>query len=485
MLHRNRRWSVVLVTLLLKDSCSGYITPASDLSHEEIAGIWRLTSRKSFLPRLPLKEFTVVGKSPVTAARNPVIMEEEDILLSISEDGSFRIASDSDNGVNRKVRRRQGELSNIIDTAELKGIWEYLDGKLILAADRQTHQHTGEQQQQRHDTILVGNVFANKEKSLSLQAPSSSWNNTATVPSTEPDNDGGVDVHLSVPNGSVEIGRFTYPKHHPSFFEQPIFKPTPTGVSFQLRQVLGTLNAKLRTREEGHSEELFHKHCFHNKTFWLTSQPIKRHRKKSQMRWSRLLGKYVEDAPPPDPNETLDVRVMQIAFFANNTFSTIPPEGGVKILRGRFNVIGDKRDHLWFQVQRFGFGRSVSGSVYSEGIGLTADDERAYWGKIKQITIENTDNDQKDTLSTSSKDNTDTDNNNDESNKKQQLQVKGTVLLGWGLEPQPVGKFTMKEIVHDSNEEDEDDIDDEPGDETTNDTNDWNSDFDDGEGVFQ
>ena len=57
--------------------------------------------------------------------------------------------------------------------------------------------------------------------------------------------------------------------------------------------------------------------------------------------------------------------------------------GGHTILRGRFSVIGNKKDHIWMQILRFGFGRSVSGSVFSEGRSLSAEDEKAYWGKIQ------------------------------------------------------------------------------------------------------
>ena len=51
-------------------------------------------------------------------------------------------------------------------------------------------------------------------------------------------------------------------------------------------------------------------------------------------------------------------------IHANNTFSTIAGLGDTTILRGNFNVIGDKRDQVWMQSLRFGFGRKVSGSTY-------------------------------------------------------------------------------------------------------------------------
>jgi len=58
------------------------------------------------------------------------------------------------------------------------------------------------------------------------------------------------------------------------------------------------------------------------------------------------------------------------------TFSTLGGLGDAKILRGKWNLIGENRDQLWMQVSRFGFGRGVSGSTYSEGMGLTHEDQK-------------------------------------------------------------------------------------------------------------
>lgn len=64
-----------------------------------------------------------------------------------------------------------------------------------------------------------------------------------------------------------------------------------------------------------------------------------------------------------DENRPVNIRVVEVAFFANNTFATVSGLGD-NILRGKFHIIGENRDQLWMQVWRFGFGRSVSGSVY-------------------------------------------------------------------------------------------------------------------------
>ena len=162
-----------------------------------------------------------------------------------------------------------------------------------------------------------------------------------------------------------------------------------------------------------------------------------------------------------------NIRVLEVKFFANNTFATIGGMGGSAILRGRFSVTGREKNHIWMQVLRFGFGRSVSGSVFSEGKSLTKDDEKAYWGKIEYDGNQPTDGDKK------SDDNIDFNNNNnpmtsdsimDDSGAKEEsdrrLRVKGSVLFGCGLEPLPVGQFVLTETnsmeVYDEDEDDED-----------------------------
>jgi hypothetical protein len=84
-----------------------------------------------------------------------------------------------------------------------------------------------------------------------------------------------------------------------------------------------------------------------------------------------LTSSLIEDPPSKNAkkqedeakNRPVDIRVMEVKFFANNTFASCAGLGEL-ILRGTFHIIGEKRDHLWMQVRRFGFGRSVSGSVY-------------------------------------------------------------------------------------------------------------------------
>jgi len=51
---------------------------------------------------------------------------------------------------------------------------------------------------------------------------------------------------------------------------------------------------------------------------------------------------------------------MALELFANNTFSTFRGLGSSEVRRGKWSIIGEKRDQVWIQVYRFGFGRSVS-----------------------------------------------------------------------------------------------------------------------------
>jgi len=70
---------------------------------------------------------------------------------------------------------------------------------------------------------------------------------------------------------------------------------------------------------------------------------------------------------------------------------------------------------------------------------LTQDDEKSYWGKIKEVP--------------KSGDDTDT-------GEIKKVSITGAVMVGWGLEPCSVGRFKMTEI-EDVFEDDEDDEDEE------------------------
>jgi hypothetical protein len=100
------------------------------------------------------------------------------------------------------------------------------------------------------------------------------------------------------------------------------------------------------------------------------------------------------------------------------------------------------------QVWRFGFGRSVSGSTYSEGAALSQKDAVSYWGKIYEVEQE------------SDKDSTMNQNiaSDPLSWKGKRIEVNGNLMEGWALEPCSVAKFTMVEITEEAeDEEDEED----------------------------
>jgi hypothetical protein len=263
---------------------------------------------------------------------------------------------------------------------------------------------------------------------------------------------GTIDVHLSVPKGKIKTGRFMYPKTHPSFFEQPIVRPQSQG-RFELRQILGEQNAKLE--EDDNLTELFRKKDLVGKRFYLSTFPLPKRRKKFE-KWDVTQSKFVTEEYEPTEEEKKDeelqpgknMQVMAVELFANNTFSTIYGLGSSTILRGKWSIIGEKRDQLWMMVYRFGFGRSVSGSTYSEGTSLTQNDEKGYWGIITEVV-----NGGKDSIE---RDPSDCDD--------KKIEVKGSVMVGWGLEPCSVGRFKMieiEDILEDEDVEDEEEDEDE------------------------
>jgi len=472
-----------------------------EVNRRAIAGIWKLTPKAAV--QLPMKEFTVYPKK----TKKP---EEEDVpelLLMLKEDGSFhQYSSSSSEQDNENVdidsswtefqtsrqKRKGDKLRDFI-----KGTWDFLDGNLILAADRPEersystiadgHQHQEEEQNRNQktnpdlktkdekkgaaDTLLKGRVVASYQTRLeenpALVSESSSSNNATATRST------ALDTHLSVPKGSINIGKFFYPKNHPSFFEQPMFKPVKEG-TVTLRQILGSLNTEHNNND--HVVEKYQRSDFYNKTFLLTSHPIGQRQPKGNTRWSIKYNKFVEDPPNPKAAQAAEeankraanIRVVQVAFHANNTFSTVAGLGGAAILRGKFDIVGSEKDQLWMQVIRFGFGRSVSGSVYSEGRMLSHEDAKAYWGTIK---TSDSDNDDKKEEKDSDSENLPLDDltradavdvGDDKGQQDpQRLEVHGSVLDGWGLEPLPVARFILKEVLNEIDVEEEDDEDEE------------------------
>lgn len=71
---------------------------------------------------------------------------------------------------------------------------------------------------------------------------------------------------------------------------------------------------------------------------------------------------------------------------------------------------------------------------------MTQDDEKSYWGKIKEVPKSGDDTDTGDV---------------------KKVSIQGAVMVGWGLEPCSVGRFKMTEIEDILEDEDDDEEDDE------------------------
>jgi hypothetical protein len=468
-------------TTLTKAYCTGH------LRNRDIAGIWRLTSKRSFLPKVhtpqladyPLKEFTVYPKKKQKQLPKLGGGIDEDILLLLREDGKYvqyetAATSSKSKSSKRPTSSSTSKSESVASTYtvdEMKGSWALVDGNLILAADRNKDITNIRAECHDHDTILEGRVVAVSDESLmdnpalmgqtqqkgkyqekeedqkqqqqQQQPEHKSSSNVESVANTE-------DVHLSVPKGQVKIGKFFYPQHHPSFFEQPMFDPTSTG-SFELRQVLGTLNTQID--DEDKLVELFRKKDLMDKKYFITSYPLPVVQKKRK-RWSIKYNKFVDAKPKTkqqieweerQKNAPIPIKTFEVELFANNTFQTATGLGDM-ILRGKWSIVGEKRDQLWMEVWRFGFGRNVSGSTYSEGSTLSNKDDVAYWGEILEVD------------SSSKEDTIDDDPLKWRGTK---IEINGSVMIGAGLEPCSIARFTMIEKTEDDYYDDEDDEDDE------------------------
>jgi hypothetical protein len=475
---------VVLTTLLVRDVCvNAYVPP---LSRETLAGVWRLSGRRSILPSFinesqkhqqhlenkaatnALKEFTVfsnmhyraiaatiykakkdssMSKSTVATLDKPeqasystTWYAHSDVFLKLCSDGSFEqyasfdeidlteeeeededhsIENSDKNDENADADFTQTFLEDISsggnaaeaikglaanmdyskytdytppkasDLAEknklkdnddgvyiIKGKWDFQDGELILATNRPPNTDP----RQVHDTVLVGRVAVAAEQGEDTGSSSSTNTTSLLHEGNASSNNRKGDTHtdarrlLTVPKGKVKIGKYFYPMNHPSFFERPIYDPTKAG-SFELRQVLGEINSNKGPHDDGggwwtsrdYTEEMvekFKKEQLMNRTYFLTSQPIG-YEKKNKPRWSRSVKAFVVDKAPINDNAPISgINVMEMQLFANNTFSTTAGLGSSTVLRGKWAIIGTARNYLWFQVWRFGFGRSVSGSTF-------------------------------------------------------------------------------------------------------------------------
>ena len=392
--------------LLKLDIANAY--SIGDVDVRALRGVWRLTSldndglpfeRKQQRTQhqsphgfLPMKEFTTypkrakVGLDDTLAETLQKQKKQTEIFIKLKEDYTFEqcTALQFSDGIDDEGAL-EDQLASEVSKREResfawKGTWDFVDGKLILAADRSEkkpfYEEVEDTSNNEADTILVGRVAVQSEESLT--------DNPAMVQQKQPladdeddatNNDNRqvrnkkkIDVHLSVPRGKIKTGKFMYPKEHPAFFEHPIVRPQPKG-SFELRQILGEYNAKLDDKDD--LLELFRKKDLEGKRFYLSTFPIPKRRKKFEY-WSKEENCYKTGEYEPTAAEKAEeelqpgenMQVVAVQLFSNNTFSTLYGLGNSTVFRGKWSIIGEKRDQLWMMVHRFGWGRSVSGSTF-------------------------------------------------------------------------------------------------------------------------
>ena len=324
---------------------------------------------------------------------NPSVLgtkSAKDILLKIQEDGSFLQCEDDDGGKNGNW---------------LHGCWEFQDSELKLAVDRQCSSSSSNSR----DILLSGNLISEET--------------------------------LAVKQGKVNTGKFMYPQDVKFWrdFDNVMAASESCG-SFSLQQTMGFYRMMMPASEALEQEKKknipkFQPSLFFDRKFFMTIVPIEsKASNKPKQEWDNQRKEWHS----PLDDQAADIRTMPIQFFANHTFEAL---GTNKVLRGRFEIT--ENDKLWFRVSRFGMGRSTPGSVYSEGIGLSHEDERSYVGAIQvEEHKKGTGNEDMEAA----------------------LKVEGKVTFGADLgsdaRPEPVGTFIMTEVDDtslDMKDEDEDD----------------------------
>lgn len=486
--------------------------PYPAFNRKAMAGIWRLSEKKSLLPVFGIKQFdkTRYQDKDLTDdsfPKSPTIRQAEDqrtnsislkgsdeILLMLKEDGSFSQYSletesddekeDDDIGddeIGKSISENERLLkekfggdaispgtqanSGIVGLGIMKGNWDFQDGNLILAAERPKNVNAKEV----HDTVLVGRVVAEtttapgtETSTLSEEVTDEkSLGSTVKEPRTNDSlaqdlkNDGDK-YHLTIPEGKVEIGKFMYPRNHPSFFELPIYDPVSMG-TFHLQQIFSKTTEALNPTDEEEFEERYKKNDLCGKRYYVTSKPFI-YKAKGRKRWSIKYNKYVEEKTKKQKalekeadKYASNIRVMEVELFANNTFATIAGLGSDVILRGKWHIVGENRDQLWMQVWLFGFGRSAPGGCYSEG-SFTHNDRNSYWGMISEVNT--TAKDFENRSESESFFVKDVAWNVTESTvPDKRIQIEGAVMFGVGLEPTKIADFTMIEKMGSDDED--------------------------------
>lgn len=358
---------------------------------KHVPGIWKLNI--FFEP--PTQEDRGM-KIVETLKGNNKQPQKQEVLLKIQEDGSFR-QCDEEYAEGYWISGRwklKNEKSQQLTSANL-----------ILAIDRRYFGPA-------HDKLLTGSFNRQPEKQeekiLSSVGSRDSKKNVSEnlIQDTKGKNANKEDNQILCVTGKILIGKFMYPKRHPSFFEDPILANAKESGTFTLQQELTFFKIISKTKQQKEEEEK--ENCqqsdLYGKTFFLTFVPAKSIPMKPE--WDSTLRRYVT----PGDDQPVDIRAHGVEFHANNTFTMRATN---KILRGRFEI--EDKDILFFQVSLFGAGRSIKGSVYSEGPGLNQDDRRAYKGRITK-------------------------------KENGQLSVKGVVTFGSDRKPPEMGRFQLKEV---------------------------------------
>ena len=301
MTHRN--WLVYTILVVVLPQLTALV-----LERKRLPGIWKLI----------IADRQVQDTLGLYYAGSAKDDEQEDILLKLNSDGSFRQCNEG-----------------YVEGRWMRGCWKCVDNQeLLLAMDRQYYGKP-------RDTLLAGKQLQHlDEKDIPTQM---------------------------IIQGQIHTGKFMYPKNHPAFFDSPVLMQQQTVGTFRLHQVLSSFALNDGEQEENEetslpygsnsdSAQVFTAQDLYGKHFFMTIVPVGQ-------------GKL--------ENQPADIRAMPVQFYQNNTFSC---RGVNKILRGRFVV--QKSNKLLFEVSLFGAGRSAPGSVYSEGIGLSHEDKRNYIGTI-------------------------------------------------------------------------------------------------------
>ncbi|CAB9505031.1 expressed unknown protein [Seminavis robusta] len=323
------------------------MTQTPFLHAQDMIGIWRVCKKVHQPFPNPSEMYKeTIGSMMAITTKSP----REEIALRLNEDGTFDpytppLPDDDEDNDQRDLHHLLGR----------GGCWTYEDQTLLLAADRPPNADPRMVQ----DTLFRGRLVPQVSECL---------HDSNSGETADPE----IDVHLAIPQGQISTGKFLYPKQHKFFFEEPIlFKPINLGFFF-MNQLLGKRNAQ-QTKPEFNEEDnkpppLFYPEEFYNRTFYLATAP------------HPVDEAYAAADPHYDEDAVMwDLRVLQVSFYPNNTFAAF---GAEKILRGRFGLMGEYQDHLWLQVNLYGAGRDVSGSVFSEGRLLTQEDRRGYVGPI-------------------------------------------------------------------------------------------------------